>query len=189
MRLGVRTIGATCFLVSVGAPALTALQVGRDSAEVVPLLVARGGITRSQKSAPAPPACIRSPDCREAILRVLGRSLRVHERALRTAVVFLSGWIVWALLSGRGLPPVRSPASAARYALPQELRRLRTHAGEAWLPLGYLPPAGLVRRLFEIPGIRPIGRAVAGPPVRLPAADLARHVLVVGSPDHTKRQR
>ena len=180
MLLRVRTIGAASFLVSIGLFALAGLQVGRDSMDVIRPLVPRGGGTVSQRSAPALPACLYSPGCREVFLRALGGRLRAQEAALRTAAALLGCWIVCALLGRRGLPPARSPASAARYALPQELRRLRTHAAEAWLPLGYLPPPGLVRRLFEIPGIRPVCRAVTGPPVRLPAGDLARHLLVVG---------
>jgi type IV secretory pathway TraG/TraD family ATPase VirD4 len=180
MRLSVRTIGAASFLVAVGLFALAALQVCRDSTTVIRTLVARGGGTLAQNSAPALPTCLSSPGCREVFLQALGGSLRLHEATMRTAVALLGCWMVCALLRRRGLPPARSPAGAARYAVPQELRRLRTHAGGAWLPLGYLPPPALVRRLFEIPGIRPVCRAVTGPQVRLPAGDLARHVLVVG---------
>ncbi len=172
MRSGVRTICIASFLVAVGLFAVAALDVGRETTDVIRILAAH--------EAPASHTCVHAARCREAMLQTIGGGIRAHEAALRAAAALLACWIVCALFLRDRLPPTRSAAGGARYARPDELRRLRGQTSGAWLPLGYLPPPPLVRRLFGVRRIRPVCRAIAGQQVRLPAEDLARHVLVVG---------
>lgn len=67
----------------------------------------------------------------------------------------------------------------ARFARCSDLRRLRRHR-DAWFPLGYVLAARSRRRLWSIVRSAGLRRTLAGPLLRLPEEDLARHVLVVG---------
>jgi len=71
-----------------------------------------------------------------------------------------------------------SPAAGARFAWRRDLRRLRRRDG--WFPLGYVPGGRWRRRLWAVIRSAEVRRRLAGPLLRLPDEDLARHVLVVG---------
>ena len=75
---------------------------------------------------------------------------------------------------------LRSSAGRARYASPVEVWRLACQSDEAWFPLGYAPLPRLLRACARFSIGARIRRVLAGPPVRLPAEDLSRHVLAVG---------
>src|SRR5438445_12024009 len=125
-------------------------------------------------------ACLLAAQCRQAMVPAVGQAAGAHTSALRIAYGSLVLWLACVLLYHPRMSLGRSAAGSARYALPVELRRLRVPTGEAWLPLGYLPPPrwllGLLRRH---PACRAL-RALVGSQVYLPAEDLARHVLIVG---------
>jgi type IV secretory pathway TraG/TraD family ATPase VirD4 len=179
MRSGVGAIGVAVFLVAAGLLGIAAFEIGRDAMEII-RAVAPFETSSSQDAALALRACGSSARCREVLLQRVSEDLRAHEAGLRATVALLGCWITCALLLRRRMPPTRSPAGGARYARSDELRRLRADIDGSWLPLGYLTPPALVRPFFKFPVIRAIYRAITGPQVRLPAEDLARHMLVVG---------
>lgn len=179
MGSGVRAIAVTAFVVAAGLIGAAALDIGRDTSETIHALASLGS-GQSQDPALSLRRCLDSARCRTVLLQRPSEILRAHEAGLRAAVALLGCWIVCALLLRWRVPSSRSPAGAARYARGRELRRLRADSAGAWLPLGYLSPPASMRRLVKFPGIRGICRAITGPQVRLPAEDLARHMLVVG---------
>ncbi len=125
-------------------------------------------------------ACAVAAHCRLAVVWAFGQAVGAHAATLRIAFGLLVLWAIGAVLSRPRIPFERSGAGNARYALLGELRRLTIRSGDAWLPLGYLPPPGWLRALLRCrPRCRMV-RALVGPQVCLPADDLTRHLLIVG---------
>lgn len=124
--------------------------------------------------------CSAIARCRGTMVDVLGQGVRSNAPAIRVTCGLLVCWIIGGLFLRARLSVTRSAAGSARYAFPSELRRMRVCTRNAWLPLGYLPPPIFVRHLLRSSHARCGFRLVVGPQVRLPAEDLARHVLVVG---------
>jgi len=168
-------------LMAIGMVAVIAGQVVRQTVDILhAILIAQAPSSARAEAGRWLRACVFIAQCRGVMVWALGQSLHAHEPALRVTWGLVISWIVCALFFRSRMPFVRSAAGSARYAFPRELRCLRVHTGEAWLPLGYLPPSRFVKRLLRFSPGRRAFRALVGSQVCLPAEDLARHVLVLG---------
>ncbi len=174
-------IWTATLLVPGGVVAVVAMAISREAAEIlrsIPLdHVPAAGRTELGKWIYA---CAAAAHCRQALVWAAGQAASAYAPTLRIAFGFLVFWIVCVVLCRPRMPLGGSATGSARYALPSELRRLTVRSGEAWLPLGYLPPPGWLRGLLRFHPTSRVFRALVGPQVYLPAEDLARHMLIVG---------
>ena len=83
-------------------------------------------------------------------------------------------------LSSAEMPGNSSASRDARFARRGELFRRLRPSGTAWFPLGHLPPWPQALALWRRVSHGPAPAYLRGPRFCLPAADLARHVLVSG---------
>jgi type IV secretory pathway TraG/TraD family ATPase VirD4 len=123
--------------------------------------------------------CLAVKACAAEMRAEAAGALRDTRAGLYLALFAWAAWLVLAASSRGDCEKRRPAAGTARYARRGELRRLGTAAG-AWFPLGYLPPGAVVRYLSRLRLCRRWLGPWIGPQVRLPAAELARHVLVLG---------
>ncbi len=168
-------------LMAIGMGAAITGAVLRETADILhAILLAQAPSAEGAEVGRWLRACVLIAQCRGVMVWALGQSLHAHEPALRVACGLVASWIVCVLFFRSRMPLVRSAAGSARHAFPRELRRLRVQTGEAWLPLGYLPPSRFARRLLWFFPSRRAFRALVGSQACLPAEDLARHMLVLG---------
>jgi type IV secretory pathway TraG/TraD family ATPase VirD4 len=181
MRWSLRAICIAWLLAGIGMGASVTGAVLRETGGAIhALLAAQGTAPGAAEGGRWIRACMIAAPCRGTIAGFFGRSVRARLTAIRITFAVLGCWTAVALLSLVRLPASRSTAGSARYASPGELRRMRGVSRGAWLPLGYLSPPGFLVRLLRFRATRRVLHALVGPQVRLPADDLARHILVVG---------
>jgi len=181
MRWSLHAVWIALLLVAIGTVVSIAGAILRETDDAVDaaLIVeapatSRAGVGRWIR------VCFAVARCRGTMVDSLGQSVRAHAPAIRVTCGLLVCWIISGLFFRVRLSVARSAAGSARYAFPSELRRMRVCTLEGWLPLGYLPPPIFVRDLLRRPPARRVFHSLVGPQVRLPAEDLARHVLIVG---------
>jgi type IV secretory pathway TraG/TraD family ATPase VirD4 len=181
MRWSLHAVWIALLLLAISAVASIAGAILRETDDAVRAVfivevpaTSRAGVGRWIR------VCFAIARCRGTMVDSLGQSVRAHAPAIRATCGLLVCWIMGGLFFRVRLSVTRSAAGSARYAFPSELRRMRACTQEAWLPLGYLPPPIFVRNLLRWSPARRVFRSLVGRQVRLPAEDLARHVLIVG---------